>query len=58
MGQVVLQRLQIIHTCSCGTNSQIVKFQEDKKLVQILIGLHESYINVRGAMLLIKSLMI
>lgn len=36
--------------------NQIVKFQEEQKLIQFLMGLNESYVIVRGNMLMMNPL--
>ncbi|KAK9683303.1 hypothetical protein RND81_10G130400 [Saponaria officinalis] len=38
--------------CSCGSKHKQVKYQEDQKIVQFLMGLNDSYTVIRGAILM------
>lgn len=46
----------ILPVCTCGVASQIAKFQEDQKLIQFLMGLNESYLLIRGNILMMTPL--
>ncbi|XP_074310098.1 uncharacterized protein LOC141645801 [Silene latifolia] len=39
-------------TCNCGAREKQVRFQEDKKAVEFLMGLNDSYVVVRGTILM------
>lgn len=52
-----LSSLCVLPSCSCCTSSQIAKFQKDQKLIQFLIGLSDTYIGVRGNILIINPLL-
>ncbi|KAK9743216.1 hypothetical protein RND81_03G225200 [Saponaria officinalis] len=39
-------------TCSCGASEKRVKFQKDQRIVQLLMGLNDSYSVIRGTILL------
>ncbi|KAL9231992.1 hypothetical protein vseg_007144 [Gypsophila vaccaria] len=39
-------------TCSCGSKQKQIKYLEDQKIVQFLMGLNDSYTTIRGALLM------
>lgn len=52
----VLRSLQRFPQCSCGAVTEILKYEEDQKLFQLLMGLNESYNAVRGRILMMRPL--
>lgn len=51
-----LSSLSTISPCSCGTYAEIVKKDEEQRLIQFLMGLNPSYDNVRGNILMMQPL--
>lgn len=43
-------------TCNCGAMNALVKYEEEQRVIQLLMGLNESYTSVRGTILLMKPL--
>lgn len=46
----------VLPVCTCGVASQIAQFQEDHKLIQFLMGLNDSYLLIRGNILMMTPL--
>lgn len=42
--------------CICGAASALLKYEEEHKLINFLMGMNESYTAVRGSILMIKPL--
>ncbi|VFQ66343.1 unnamed protein product [Cuscuta campestris] len=42
--------------CNCGVAQEILKYEQDQRLIQFLMGLNSDYNTVRGNILLIKPL--
>ncbi|CAH1440348.1 unnamed protein product [Lactuca virosa] len=51
-----LRIVQGLPACSCGTAAGIHKFLEDQRLIQLLMGLNDSYKVIRGQILMMKPL--
>ncbi|XP_022014016.1 uncharacterized protein LOC110913499 [Helianthus annuus] len=51
-----LSSLSTISPYSCGTYAEIVKKDEEQRLIQFLMGLNPSYDNVRGNILMMQPL--
>lgn len=51
-----LSNLYYLPPCSCGAASQIIQFQQEQRLIQFLMGLNESYVTIRGNILMMKPL--
>ena len=51
-----LRNVQNFPTCSCATGTQIHKFLEEQRLIQLLMGLNDSYKILRGQILMMKPL--
>lgn len=51
-----LRVIQEVPNCPCGTNAKILKFLEDQRLIQLLMGLNDSYKILRGQILMMKPL--
>ncbi|XP_074283421.1 uncharacterized protein LOC141607970 [Silene latifolia] len=43
-------------SCTCGNTAKLVKFQQDKRVVQFLMGLKDSYTVIRGVILMLNPL--
>ncbi|XP_070049340.1 uncharacterized protein [Nicotiana tomentosiformis] len=43
-------------TCTCGTKENMHKAEQDRRLIQFLMGLNEVYIVVRGSILMMNPL--
>ena len=52
-----LRNVQNFPSCSCETGTQIHKFLEDQRLIQLLMGLNDSYKILRGQILMMKPLL-
>lgn len=51
-----IKLLQDLPPCSCGTTARIHKFLDDQRLIQLLMGLNESYKAIRAQILMMKPL--
>ena len=51
-----LRIVQDLPTCSCGATAGITKYLEDQRLIQLLMGLNDSYKAVRAQILMMKPL--
>lgn len=51
-----LRTIQNLPPCSCGATAGIHKFLEEQRLVQLLMGLNDSYKVIRGQILMMKPL--
>ena len=47
-----LASLKCIPACSCATGEVMVQYQQDQRLLEFLMGLHESFIHARGTILM------
>lgn len=51
-----LRVVQDLPACSCNAAAALNKFLEDQKLIQLLMGLNDSYKIIRGQILMMKPL--
>ena len=51
-----LRQVQSIPPCSCGSSTALNKFLDEQRLIQLLMGLDDSYKSVRGHILMMKPL--
>lgn len=51
-----LRLIQNFPSCSCAVATQIKKFLDEQRLVQLLMGLNDSYMMIRGQLLMMKPL--
>ncbi|XP_039128401.1 uncharacterized protein LOC120264640 isoform X2 [Dioscorea cayenensis subsp. rotundata] len=51
-----IQSLSNLPPCTCGLNQEHQKLEEKQRLMQLLMGLNESYLAIRGHILLMKPL--
>lgn len=45
-----------IHVCTCNVATNIHKYLEEKRLIQLLMGLYDTYKSLREHMLMMKHL--
>ncbi|KAK9750739.1 hypothetical protein RND81_02G218100 [Saponaria officinalis] len=43
-------------TCTCGSKQKQIKYQEDRRIVQFLMGLNDSYTSIRGTIIMQNQL--
>lgn len=51
-----IQTLCNLPKCSCGASQELYKLEEGQKLIQFPMGFNESYVVVRGTILMMKPL--
>ncbi|XP_023753961.1 uncharacterized protein LOC111902344 [Lactuca sativa] len=48
--------IQEVPPCTCGSTAKIKKYVEEQRLIQLLMGLNESYKSIRGQILMMNPL--
>lgn len=51
-----IDRLRTMHVCNCDAMSDLLKYEQDQRLMHFLMGLNEVYVNARGAILMRTNL--
>ncbi|XP_042753624.1 uncharacterized protein LOC128128114 [Lactuca sativa] len=51
-----LNMIQEVPACTCGSTAKIKKYIEEQRLIQLLMGLNESYKSTRGQILMMNPL--